>query len=161
MKNIILKTLAVILVVTFAILNMGTDGCETSTAVGLTVEDAFFARMGTDGKLVPVDKAVFQRGEEVCFILINVANFKKGDDGLNWFDMDMEIEDPNGDVILSQDSMLGEEGHLNLPNNVASSPYAVFITNTELEPGRYKFKLTIYDKLGVGKASKSVPFTLE
>lgn len=157
-----IKVLAIIVLAIFSILSLGnTGGCETSCSIGLTVEDAVFAKMGADGKFDPVDKAVFQRGEAVYFVLINVANFKKGDDGLNWFDMDIEITDPKGDVILSQKEMLGEDGHVALPRNVASSPYAVFFTTTELEPGSYKFKLTIYDKLGVGKASKSAPFTLE
>lgn len=48
--------------------------------------------------------------------------------------MDIEIKDPKGDVVLSQTGMLGEQGHLALPNDVAPSPYAVFVTTTELEP---------------------------
>jgi len=45
-------------------------------------------------------------------VLINVGPFKKDDAGLNWFDMDLEVTDPEGKVILSQTSMLVMPGIL-------------------------------------------------
>jgi len=94
-------------------------------------------------------------------VLVNVGPFKKGEDGLNWIEMDMEVRDPNGNIIFSEKGMLGENGHVNLPNNMATSPYGTFYTTTDLAPGKYKMTLTIYDKVGGGKASQSATFTLE
>ena len=134
---------------------------EVGSLFGLTIQKAVFAKMGADGRLASVAGAVFKRGEKVNFVLLNVGKFKRGDDGLNWFDMDMEVKDPNGNVILSRQGMVGEKGHVAIPNDIASSPYAVFTTSTRLQPGNYRFKLIIHDKVGGGSVSKSATFILE
>jgi hypothetical protein len=135
---------------------------STSTSKLISIGDHTFARTGDGDKLVPIDDpAVFKRGEAVHLVLQNVGPFKKGDDGLNWFDLDMEITGPDNVILLSQTGMLGDGGHLALENNMAKSPYATCTTTPDVAPGKYKFKLTIYDKIGSGKATETATFTLE
>lgn len=73
----------------------------------------------------------------------------------------MEIIGPDGEILLSQTGLLGDGGHIALEKNMAKSPYATCNTTTELPAGKYKFKLTIYDKIGSGKATQTSTFTLE
>ena len=135
---------------------------STSTSKLISMEDYTFARTGDSDQLVAVDNpAVFKRGDAVHLVLQNVGPFKKADDGLNWFDLDMEIIGPDGGILLSQTGMLGDGGHIALENNRAKSPFATCTTTPEVVPGKYKFKLTIYDKIGSGKATQTAIFTLE
>ncbi len=134
---------------------------ETTTSLLISVEDSLLARTGPDGNLVRVDNDVFKRGERVNLVLLNVGKFKKGDDGKHWFDIDLEVTGPKGEVVLSEKGLLGEKGHVFLPNDTAGSPYGIFSTTEGLEPGIYKMKLTIYDRIGKGKASVVKSFTLE
>ena len=130
-----------------------------STSFGLTVEDSFFAKLDYDGLLVAADNT-FKQGEDVVLALINVSGFKKGDDGLNSFEMEMEVYDMENKLILSLGNLLGESGHINLESNTAESPYAS-LTNTEnLQPGKYKFSLAIYDKIGGGSATQTKTFII-
>ena len=136
----------------------------TSTSISklISIEDYTFARSGENGQVVAVeDPAVFKRGEDVHFVLLNVGPFKKDDAGLNWFDFDMEVTGPDGKVLLSQNGMLGDAGHVALENDHAKSPYGSCTNTANLEPGEYKFKLVIYDKIGSGKASQTATFKLE
>ncbi len=157
------KILFVLGLILVSFLTMGGCKVETSTGTsfGLTIEDAVFARMSADGKFVPAEGSVYKRGEKVHFILLNVDGFQKGDDGLNWFNLDMDVKGPNEEVILSQQGMLGEKGHVDLLNNTVPSPGGSLTTTAAMEPGNYKFKLTIYDKIGGGSASKTKTFILE
>jgi hypothetical protein len=135
---------------------------STSTSKLISIEDHTFARTGDGDQLVPVDDpAVFKRGDAVHLVLQNVGPFKKADDGLNWFDLDMEITGPDGGIVLSRTGMLGDGGHIALENNRAKSPFATCTTNPDIASGKYKFKITIYDKIGSGKATLTAPFTLE
>ena len=135
---------------------------STSTSIIISIEDYTFARTGDNDQLVAVDNpAVFKRGDAVHLVLQNVGPFKKADDGLNWFDLDMEITGPDGVILLSQTGMLGDGGHIALENNRAKSPFATCTTTPDVVPGKYKFKLTIYDKIGSGKATQTAIFTLE
>ena len=138
--------------------------CTTSTSTSklISIEDYTFARSGDGNQLVAIDDpAVFKRGEAVHLVLQNVGPFKKDDSGLNWFDLDMEITGPDGGIILSQTGLLGDGGHVALENNMAATPYATCTTTPDVAPGAYKFKLTIYDKIGNGKATQTANFTLE
>ena len=135
---------------------------STSTSKIISIEDYTFARTGDNDQLVAVDNpAVFKRGDAVHLVLQDVGPFKKADDGLNWFDLDMEITGPDGGILLSQTGMLGDGGHVALENNRAKSPFATCTTTPDVVPGKYKFKLTIYDKIGSGKATQTAIFTLE
>jgi hypothetical protein len=146
-----------------ALMSVALISCtSTSTSKLISIEDHTFARTGDGDQLVPIDDpAVFKKGDAVHLVLQNVGPFKKDDTGLNWFDLDMEITGPDGRILLSQTGMLGNGGHIALKNNRASSPYATFNTTPDITPGKYKFKLTIYDKIGSGKATLTAIFTLE
>ncbi len=133
---------------------------ESSVSFMLGVEDKTFARMGDDGTLEKITDNVFEQGEEVHMVLINAGPFKKGEDGLNWFEMNLEVLDASGKVILHEKELLGEGGHIDLENNMAASPFATFFNTKSVAPGEYTFRLVIYDKLGSGKASQSSKFTI-
>jgi len=139
-----------------------TSCTNTSTKILISFDSYTFARTGEDGQLVVVDEpAVFKLGEDVHMILMNVGPFKKDSTGLNWFDIDMEVTGPDGETIISEKGLLGDAGHLNLENDIAGSPYATFTSSTELKPGDYLFKVTIYDRIGKGKVSQKAAFKLE
>ena len=142
-------------------LAFGACNADTSTFFGLTIEDAFFATVNNEGFLVPIESNIFNPGDDINIGLLNVSGFKKGDDGLNSFEMEMEVYDEENNLILSLGDLLGESGHINLENNTAESAYAS-LTNTEnLKPGKYKLILAIYDKIGGGTASQSKTFIIE
>jgi hypothetical protein len=155
-RNFVIACLLIV-----SLIAIGGCKCETSTSFGLSIEKASFARMEADGKLSLISDPVYKRGEPVYFVLLNVGEFKKGEDGLNRFDMDLEFKGPEDQNIFSKKGMLGEKGHVNLPNNTAASPYGVFSTTSGLKPGKYFMKLTIYDKIGEGSASKGSTLMLE
>ena len=73
----------------------------------------------------------------------------------------MEFRPPEGEALLSQKGVLGEKGHVNLPDNIASSPYVIVETTPEMKPGKYNLKVTVYDKVGNGSASKGSTLILE
>lgn len=140
-----------------------TWGCtSTSTSKLISVEDYTFARADDSGNLNPVaSPSTFRKGEKVHLVLLHVGPFKKDSAGLNWFDMDIRVSDPDGTEINSGESLLGESGHIALPENYAKSPYASFQTDESMKSGKYKFTVTIYDRIGQGKATVSVFFNLE
>jgi hypothetical protein len=121
-----------------------------STTPMLTVEEVVVARNSTDNKLEPVPDHTFKRGAKVHMVLVNVRGFAKGTDGKNFFDIDIQVKDPTGRVILSQPNLLGPEGHRDLPGNIARTPYGVFETSPKLQPGKYMMTLTLHDKIGKG-----------
>ena len=133
---------------------------ETSTSSGISIEDSELARI-SEGEVQSSDDGIFSRGEDIHLILYKVGKFKEGDDGLHWFDMDLEVLDQDGTVIFNQAGMLGDNGHLKLENGVASSPYATFSPNETMEVGKYRMKVSIYDRVGKGKATVTKTFTLE
>jgi len=139
------------------------SGCkmDTSTSLGgLSIEDSELARI-SDGQILSVQDKTFVRGEDVNYILYNVGQFTKGEDGLCWLDMDLEILNMEGEVVFSKTEMLGENGKVALEGGFAGSPYATYSTTEEMPSGQFKFKLKIYDRLGKGKASVSTTFELK
>lgn len=138
--------------------------CSTSTTTskGITIDDYTFARQGSGTQLETISNpAVFKKGEIVHLVLFNVGPFKKDDSGLNWFDIDVEITDPAGGILMSETGLLGDGGHIALENDIASSPEGTFTTTPEMATGKYKFKVTIYDRIGKGKATQTATFNLE
>jgi hypothetical protein len=75
--------------------------------------------------------------------------------------MDLEVTDEDDNVILDAKEMLGENGHLKLDGGYAASPYGTFETNENLKPGKYRIKLSIYDRIGNGRATVSSTIALE
>jgi hypothetical protein len=138
-------------------------GCqfETSTSRGISIEKSELARIDENNQVVPVQDNTFKRGEDVHYILYNVGKFKEGEDGLHWLEMDLQVTDEDDTVILDAKEMLGENGHVKLEGGYAASPYGTFETTENLAPGKYRIKLTIYDKVGNGKATVSSNVILE
>jgi hypothetical protein len=134
---------------------------ETSSSKGISIEESELARIDENNQIVPAGDKTFKRGEDVHYILYNVGKFKQGEDGLHWLEMDLEVTDQDDNIILDAKEMLGENGHLNLEGGYAASPYGTFKTTEKLEPGKYRIKLTIYDKVGNGKATVSSTVELE
>ena len=133
---------------------------ETSISSGISIEDSELARI-SEGEIQSSNDGIFARGEDIHLILYNVGKFKEGEDGLHWFDMDLEVLEENGTVLFNQAGMLGDNGHLKLANGMASSPYATFSPNETMKAGKYRMKVSIYDKVGKGKATVTKTFSLE
>jgi hypothetical protein len=133
----------------------------TKNTIPLTIEKVVLGKKNkaTD-KIDPVQNHVFKQGDKIALVLQNVSKFNKGNDGKNKFDMDMEIIDSNGEIIGAKKELLGEEGHVDLPNNVADSPYG-WIDTTKIKSGEYTIKLTIYDKLGSSRTSATRSFKIQ
>ena len=137
--------------------------CNTTTTSKLiSIEDYTFARSDEDGHMIAIDNpAVFKKGESVHLILLNVGPFQIGSSGLHHFDINIEVTGPDGKTVISKTNLLGEAGHVMLENNLATSPYATCYTSTELASGDYKFKMSVYDRVGSGKVTHTATFTLE
>jgi hypothetical protein len=114
-------------------------------AEGLSYRKAIFARLGSDNRMEPANDAVFRRGEVVHFVLLNVGKFKKGEDGKHKFEIDMHVTGPAGKVVYDNKNMLGKDGHLELNNDIADSPFGKFYTAVSLDAGIYQMKLTLRD----------------
>jgi hypothetical protein len=128
---------------------------------GLSYQKALFAKKGMDNKLAPVADAIFQRGEAVNFVLLNVGTFKKGADGKHAFDIDMQVMGPTGNLVFEQKNLLAEKGHTVLDQDIAESPYGIFYTSVEMEPGQYLMKLSIRDKIAADTLNVTKPFALK
>lgn len=137
-------------------------GCQyqTSANIGINAQDSTFARM-SEGQILPIEDPVFNAGEEIYYIFFNVGPFKLGEDGKHYVDIDMKIDDPEGNEILLKEEMLGESGHTTLPNGYAETPYGVYETTPNMPPGRYKMTISVYDKIGGGIITKVGTFEIQ
>jgi hypothetical protein len=130
-------------------------------SAGLSYGDAIFARMGEQNRLTPVESPVFQRGEAVHFVFLNVGLFKKGADGKHAFDIDMDVWNPAGQSVLTRKKMLGENGHLLLENDIAGSPYVTFESALTLPAGTYTIQMTVRDLVAGTAVTQKRPFQLK
>lgn len=159
----VLATAVVGSTVFFLLAMPGTPARQTADArvmLGLTFDDAHLATPGTDGTLQPVNDGIFKRGAEVDLVLLNVRGFKRGTDGKYWFDINVTLSDSSDNILSVKHDILGDSGHQALENGIAKSPFASVAT-ADLAPGKYKLKLTIYDKIGGGRASITKQFTVK
>lgn len=132
-----------------------------ASAKELNVEQVLLAK-GSGDNLQPVEEPVFQRGETVNMVLLNVGKFEKDPAGKNSFNIDMQVEDPDGKVIFDQSKLLGEQGQgIELTNDTADSPYGYFQSTAQMQPGEYTLTLTIYDEVGGGSVTKTETVTLQ
>ena len=154
-----MKRLCLLIVCTGILLS----GCqfETSTSKGISIEKSELARIDENNQIVPAGDKTFKRGEDVHYILYNVGKFKEGEDGLHWLEMDLQVTDQDDNIILDAKEMLGENGRVKLEDGYAATPYGTFETTEKLEPGKYRIKITIFDKVGNGKATVSSTVVLE
>ena len=139
---------------------VGCSNVQTSKSVGLTIEQTLIATQAQDGTINPVENAEFQKGDAFSFVLMNVSGFKKGANGLNKFDMDVSVFDPDGNKVYEKKELLNGGYEADLPNNVAASPSVDFTIGPDYPAGKYKITVDIYDKIGTGKASASRNFVV-
>lgn len=144
------------------LLTIQLTGCrtETSLSTGLSFKNSILAKK-VDGSWSEVTDAKFAKGDTVGLVLLNVSGFKKGEDGLNWMDIDVELQDSNGTVVSIDKGLLGESGKMVLENNIAESPVGSFYTSTDIPSGKYNIKVTVYDRIGGGKVVCSKSFYIE
>jgi hypothetical protein len=126
---------------------------------GLNFEKSVFAKVYGSGKVDILQKPEFEKGQAVNFALMNVGPFKKDADGKDWVDMDMKVFEGRR-VIFEHKSLLGDQGHVALKNDMAESPSGVFTATASLKPGDYTLQLLVYDKIGGGKVRDSGVFTV-
>lgn len=127
---------------------------------GLSHRKVIFARKNAEGTLVPVEDATFSRGEVVNMVFLDVGKFQKGMDGKHKFDIDLKVKNSNGELIFEKNAMLGENGHFVLENDIADSPYGMFYTTIDMEPGIYRITLEIYDLVSGQRVTVTKPFKL-
>jgi hypothetical protein len=127
---------------------------------GLNFEKSVFAKVDDAGKVTFLDKAEYERGEKVHFALMKVGKFQKGKDGKDWVDSDLKVRQGNK-MIFEKKGLMGEAGHVDLKDDMAESPTGVFTATASLKPGDYSMELTVYDKIGGGKARDSGTFTVK
>jgi len=134
------------------------SGCTTQPE--LTYERALLAEAKGSGELMENEEAKFFRGDVIALILLNVGPFQRGDDGLNWFDMDINVTYPDGTLNFSETGILGEDGHMDIENNIANYPHVFFYSTFNEEPGNYTISMAIYDKIDGRRIEVSRSFLL-
>ena len=155
-----MKTLRFFVILMLAMMML--NSCDNmTTSFGLNIGGSDFNRLGSNGQFELVPGNVFHQGEVIYMMLFDVTGFKPGEDNLHMLDMDMVIKDANGKEIYSENEMLGENGHVALPNNTAANPHVSFNPSKDMPAGEYTFYVKIYDKVGGGHASVSKKFTYQ
>lgn len=145
-----------------AAIAIGQFGASPFKSKSLSYEEARFARVDENGEAIFLEKnPTFEKGEPVTFALMNVGTFERGEDGLHFVDMDLTVKGPEGEIVLTQESLLGAGGHVELEGGVAPSPNGVFVGAYDLEPGKYTMELTVYDKISGAQVSEKGVFILE
>jgi hypothetical protein len=126
----------------------------------LTIEDALLAVRDSTGQYAVTNNNDFRRGDEINMVLYRVGKFEKGPDGKHLFDMDIEVTGPDGRMLFTKKELFGENGHVLLPDDMADMPCGTYQTSPEFQPGTYRMKLTIYDKISGKSASRTRLFVL-
>lgn len=126
----------------------------------LHIEDYDFSVMNNN-TFITYNKAIYQRGDEVYFVLKNVGPFARGKDSLNRAEMKMEILNAIGETIAYKDNLFGERGHADFSNNLLKQPYASYTTDSKDDIGKYTFKVTVYDLVSSDSTSVSDDFYIE
>ncbi len=159
----------IILLIVFALLSNGcgnkskdeTDNRQNKKITQkLHIEDYDFSVMNNNSFII-YNKAIYQRGDEVYFVLKNVGPFARGKDSLNRAEMKMEILNAIGETVAYKDKLFGERGHADFNNNILKQPYASYSTDRKDEIGKYTFKVTVYDLISGDSTSVSDDFYIE
>lgn len=137
-----------------------TVNTTSSTSSQLSFKKSLFVKKGADGKVIPVESSIFQRGENVTLVLLKTGKFKKGADGKNWLDLDMHVKTPQGKILASQQSLLGDQGKVVLKDDIAD-PNGTVNTTPKVEPGVYQMTLNVYDRIAGTQISETKAFTLK
>ncbi|MCF6242435.1 MAG: hypothetical protein L3J74_13935 [Bacteroidales bacterium] len=133
---------------------------KPNTNQKLHIEDYDFSVYGNN-KFIPYNKAIYQRGDDVYFVLKNVGPFARGKDSLNRAEMKMEILDAISETIAFKNNLFGERGHADFDNNLLKQPYASYSTDSKDKIGKYTFKITVYDLVRGDSTSVSDDFYIE
>ena len=134
---------------------------DKSKETYLKYDKAVFARVHEDGVIDFLDNPVYVRGEPIHFALMSVGPFAKDEEGKNWVDMDILVTNPDGNIAMKKESLLGNGGHLVLENDTAPSPSGVYVPTSDVKTGKYTIELRIFDKVGGGEVSDSGVFELK
>ncbi|OLP15738.1 hypothetical protein BST81_24780 [Leptolyngbya sp. 'hensonii'] len=140
-----------------------TRTCNPDRAVEkLTVEQAVLARRTGGSKqepvLEPIANNVFKQGETVYLILKNTGKFKRGQDGLHHLEIDVQVREEEGKILIDKKRLLGKRGQLLLEKDIAQGPYGNVDIDQDAPPGDYSIGVTIYDLVSCQKASRSARF---
>ena len=126
----------------------------------LQIEDYDFSIL-ENRKFIQYNKAIYQRGDEIYFVLKNVGIFSKGTDGLNRAEMKLEVFDAIGQTITVRNNLFGISGHADFKNNTLKAPYASYTSTNSNKIGKYTIKITVYDIIKGDSVSISDDFFLE
>jgi len=143
--------------------NFNNNNSNTDTILvskKLQIEDYDFSIL-ENRRFIQYNKAIYQRGDEVYFVLKNVGKFAKGSDGLNKAEMKLEVFDAIGQSITVRNNLFGISGHANFKNNILKAPYASYTSTNSNKIGKYTIKITVYDLIKGDSASISDDFFLE
>ncbi|MBN1252600.1 MAG: hypothetical protein JXR51_00900 [Bacteroidales bacterium] len=140
--------------------NQETDTNSIVENKKLNVEDYDFAIM-ENRNFIQYNKAIYQRGDEVYFVLKNVGEFVKGADSLNNAEMKLEVYDAIGQLVMTRSNLFGSSGHANFENNILKAPYASYSSSKNDKIGKYSIKVTVYDIIKNDSISISDDFFLE
>jgi len=139
-------------ILVFVLLSIFVTGCGTSVSYGLFFEESHIVTE-IDGKIDSAGRITFEKGEKVGLALLDVGKFKQGEDGLHFMGMDFLVTGPNNEVIIDDIDVLGERGHVPLTQGISPIIHAMFTTESSMESGNYRLKITVYDKIGGGSTS--------
>ncbi len=126
----------------------------------LQIEDYDFSIL-ENRKFIQYNKAIYQRGDEVYFVLKNVGKFARGKDSLNKAEMKLEVFDAIGQIVTVRNNLFGISGHADFKNNILKAPYASFSSAKNNKIGKYTMKITVYDLNKEDSISVSDDFFLE
>ena len=147
------KILIILLLIIFLV-----SGCGNKQKQ-LTYNNVFFASSSDGVNFEKLDNSVYKKGDKVYIIMSNVGKFEKDSNGINSFDIDVEVKYKDK-VLISQTNLLGKSGKVNLENNIAKSPYGSFTSGKGLESGNYTFKMIIKDLVSGAQAIAEKDFEL-
>lgn len=150
-----------LIVVLILILSLTLTACQTESSPQNKLSFAYaILSINDNGKWKPAGSSTFNKGDSIGIVFINVSGFKKDEEGLNHMDIDVEVTNSEGEIVLFQEGILGENGRTNMDNNTAGTPVGSVRTE-EFDKGTYSLKVTIYDRVGGGEVVDTKSFTLE
>ena len=141
--------------------NTNSDTLLTNIAIQkLQIEDYDFSIL-ENKKFIQYNKAIYQRGDEVYFVLKNVGKFARGKDSLNRAEMKLEVFDAIGQLVTIRNNLFGISGHADFKKNILKAPYASFSSSRNNKIGKYTIKVTVYDLIKGDSISINDDFFLE
>ncbi len=163
-----MKTLTILFVVSATLLAT-MKGCGPAGAADMRSEDGnltfdgfYFPLRKPNGRLQRVKKPPFHRGETVALVLENVRGFEPNDQGRYEYNMDLRVDDADGEVVREETELFGldHEGPLDSAN-VAKAPFAYLEIHEHDPKGRFLMVVTMYDNVGGGSVSQEAVISIE